>query len=233
MKRYFVTGTGTGVGKTFVTCALARLARDRGLNVVAHKPIETGCPMLDGRRQGEDQRALLAASSPWLATLDDGEVQYGSYQFTDPVAPAVAAEREGVEIDFARIGAVLGRAGRTPKGEPIDVLVVEGAGGWRVPISDRADMGDLARLVRGEIIVVGTAGLGTINHSLLTLEAVIRDGFEVAALVLSNLPNELEAMVQSNVEEIQKRWPGRLLLVNDLEQLLPFHVEHEPPRETL
>lgn len=230
--RYFVTGTGTGVGKTFVTCSLATLARDRGLDVVAHKPIETGCPTIDGTRQGEDQRLLHDASSHWLRSVNDQDVRFGSYQFAAPLAPSVAAALEGTSVDLQRIARTLELASKKPNGASIDVFLVEGAGGWRVPVTETHDMGDLARLVGGEVIVVGLAGLGTINHSLLTLEAVERDGFAVAALVLSNRPDDDAVMVSRNVREIERRWTGRILLLNDLEQLLPLHVEHPQLLET-
>jgi dethiobiotin synthetase len=217
-KRYFVTGTGTGVGKTYVTCTLTMLARQRGLQVVAHKPIETGCSVVDGTRRGEDQMLLRAASSPWLQEVDDERVQYGCYQLDQPLAPSVAAAREGVQIDLSQIQQVMERAGLTLKKEPVDLFLVEGAGGWRVPITDRHEMRDLARMVGGSVIVVGAAGLGTINHSLLTVEAVERDGHQVAALVLSNRLEDVE--VRTNVAEIQKRWSGRVLVVAELSELL-------------
>ncbi len=231
MKRYFVTGTGTGVGKTFVTCRLATLGVEQGLAVVAHKPIETGCPWVDGRRQGEDQTMLRRASSAWAETLAP-EVGFGTYQFVAPLAPSVAAALEGRSVDLGRIQGVLDQATRGPDGAPIDLFLVEGAGGWRVPITDHTDMSHLARMVGGEVIVVSLATLGTINHSLLTLEAVERDGLAVAALVLSNRPEDDEVMVRQNVAEIQKRWTGRVLLLNDLAQLLPLHVERSQTRET-
>lgn len=224
-KRYFITGTGTGVGKTFVTCELARLARARGLEVVAHKPIETGCPIVNGKRRGEDQTLLCLASSPWLQEIDDEGVKFGCYQLELPLAPSVAAAHEKVEIDMPWIERILARASVTPCEKPADLFLVEGAGGWRVPISDAHGMRDLARMVerigwRKVVIVVASATLGTINHSLLTIEAVERDGFGVAALVLSNRPEDSLAMVRSNIDEIQKRWPGRILTIDQLDQLL-------------
>lgn len=228
-KRFFVTGTGTGVGKTFVTCAIASLAKQRGLQVVAHKPIETGCELVEGGRVGADQKLLRLASSSWLHDRTD-EVAVGTYQLAAALAPSVAARQENRTLDMQRIGETLERAEQTPSGGRVDVLLVEGAGGWRVPITDQHEMRDLARLVGGEILVVGLATLGTINHSLLTVEAVEREGHSIAALVLSNRPDDDEAMVRSNVEEIQKRWSGRVLQISELGQVL--HVERGQTRET-
>lgn len=218
--RYFVTGTGTGVGKTFVTCSLATLARRRGLDVVAHKPIETGCLSVDGKLVGDDQGRLCEASSSWLRASGDDEVAFGTYQFQHPLAPLAAAALEGEAIDMARIQRAIERASRGPK-RVVDLLLVEGAGGWRVPITPQHDMSSLARLVGGQVLVVGLATLGTINHSLLTLEAVERDGLSIAALVLSNRPEDSRSAVEGNVEQIRARWGGRVLLVNELDQLLP------------
>ena len=223
MKRYFVTGTGTGVGKTFVTCSLVARARARGLSVLAHKPIETGCPVIEGQLRGDDQGLLHQAST----TLgDDPALQWGVYQFALPAAPLVAEKDAGQTIDRGRIKAVLTGA---PK---VDLFLVEGAGGWRVPITDQHDMSDLAGLVGGAVIVVGLATLGTISHSLLSLEAIERDGFQIAALVLSNRPEDDRASVESNLVEIQRRWSGRVLLISDLDELLPLHVEHPQTHET-
>jgi dethiobiotin synthetase len=201
---YFVTGTDTGVGKTFVTTALARLATQRGQRVFAFKPIETGVPPADaaGIRLGEDQRALVAAAGGW----QDGELS-GLYQFDLPAAPLVAAEAEGRSIDFAAIDRVLA-AGRTGA----DLVLVEGAGGWRVPIWDGIDMGGFAKRLGLPVLVVARAGLGTINHSLLTVEAAEREGCTVTAVVLSVQPEDDLEFSRSNAEQISRAWPGRVVV---------------------
>jgi len=209
MRGLFVTGTDTGVGKTFVTCALARRARARGMRVFAFKPVETGSP--DGRL-GEDQEKLIEAAGGW----QEGELQ-GVYQFALPAAPLVAAEAEGRTIDLGRIDAVLQRGS-----ESADLVLVEGAGGWRVPITADVDMAGLAARVDIPVVVVARAGLGTINHSLLTLEAVEREGLQIRGLVLSRRPGDVE-LVESNVEQIGRRWPGRIVVFGgDLESLDPI-----------
>ena len=205
MKRgYFVTGTDTGVGKTFVTTALARLATSRGHRVFAFKPIETGVPPADaaGVRLGEDQRALVSAAGGW----QNGELR-GLYQFDLPAAPLVAAEAEGRTIDFAEIDRVfaLGR-------EQSDFVLVEGAGGWRVPIWGEVDMGAFAKRLGLPVLIVARAGLGTINHTLLTVEAVERQGCSVGAVVLSVKPDDDVPFSRSNAEQISRVWSGRLVL---------------------
>jgi dethiobiotin synthetase len=182
--RIFVTGTDTGVGKTFVSTALLRAGRARGWDVVGWKPIETGCTPV-----AADARALSEAGGRALAP---------SYAFAMPAAPAVAAAREGVMID---VDAIVERA-RALTG---DLVIVEGAGGWRVPITDDVDMGELARRVGWPVLIVGRAALGTINHTLLTLEAVADGGCSIHGVVLSVLPTDDHDFARSNRDEIAKR----------------------------
>ncbi len=218
---YFVTGTGTGVGKTFISCALARRARELGVHrVLGFKPIETGCSRDGvGRLVGADQQLLCEAAGSW----QNGLVR-GVYQFEPPVAPLVAAEQTGVEIDVDRITATLAAA-------PADFVVVEGAGGWRVPITPHVDMAALARQIGLPVIIVAEATLGTINHSLLTIEAVERDRQTIAGVVLSRRPDSHLEHVLDNAKRISARWSGRVLVVAqpmDLDPLLTDVV----PRET-
>ncbi len=197
MKGLFVTGTDTGVGKTFVSCALIRAARAAGHRVFAFKPIETGC--VNGF--GEDQTALAEAA---------GDVPRGTYRLALPAAPWVAALAEGVDIDLDRIGEdlVAGAAAA-------DRVLVEAAGGWRVPITSTGDTSALARLCGLPVLVVARAGLGTINHTLLTLEAIGRDQLPIAGVVLSVRPDEDPEFAESNAQQICARsgvqvavWPA-------------------------
>ncbi len=187
MKGLFVTGTDTGVGKTFVSCALIRAARAAGHRVFAFKPIETGCPAGDW---GEDQRALAEAAT---------DVVRGTYRLSLPAAPWVAAQAEGVEIDLNRV------ATDFLAGNEADRVLVEAAGGWRVPITRAGDTSDLARLCALPVLVVARAGLGTINHTLLTLEAIHRDGLSLAGVVLSVRREDDHAFASSNAQQIRER----------------------------
>ena len=197
-KGFFITGTGTGVGKTHVTAALARLGCSLGKRVFAFKPIETGCMWIDGALTGADQSILCEAAGGWQTG-----VLRGAYQFEPAVAPAVASPT----IDLERVQQAL-----LEGIEQADLILVEGAGGWRVPITATQDMGSLARVCGFPVIVVGSAGLGTINHSLLTIESIERDQLEIAAVVLSQLPTDSAEMAQSNARQIQLRWRGLVLV---------------------
>ena len=213
MTGYFVTGTDTGVGKTHVTQALARCARLLGKKVFAFKPIETGCEGIDGELIGADQQALWTASGQW----QEGELR-GAYKLRSPVAPLVAAEQEGQQIDFDRIGRIL-RDGASQA----DVTLVEGAGGWRVPLTAQHDMNELARQMGLPMIVVARATLGTINHSLLTIDAIERDGCAVAALVLSRRAEENAEFAENNAYQISRRWQGTILIYEGQDEMFqPF-----------
>jgi dethiobiotin synthetase len=191
----FITGTDTGVGKTTVTAALAHHARSKDLSVFAFKPIETG--------GSEDQQRL----------------GNGLYTLTQPRAPWVASQLDGIEIDLDLIISTVSR-------ETAEVVLVEGAGGWRVPITATADMGELARRLGYPVIVVARAGLGTINHSLLTLEAIERDGLKVAALVLSQLPTDDPAVTRSNFSQIAHRWEGCIVIFDGTSRSLEALFSH-------
>jgi dethiobiotin synthetase len=207
MTGYFVTGTDTDVGKTFVTCALARRARSRGRKVFAFKPIETGCSQdSDGRYRGADQTLLVEASGDWQR----GPLA-GLYQLPRPVAPLVAAQAAGTTFD---LGLIVDTVTTAAAAHQVEVTLVEGAGGWRVPITPDADMARLARELGLPVLIVARAGLGTINHSLLTVEAVVRDGLVPAAVVLSLRPGESRAAAQVNRTEIHRRWAGPVVILD-------------------
>ena len=193
MNGFFVTGTDTGVGKTFVTAAIAREALADGRRVFAFKPIETGCTEVDGALRGDDQEVLVQAAGGWQV----GSLR-GLYQFREPVAPLVVSRETGIGIDLAAIKALVDDT-------RADLTLVEGAGGWRVPITESVDMSGLARLLELPVLLVARAGLGTINHSLLTAEAIERDGCQLHAIVLSCLPSDSRSFADSNAAEIERR----------------------------
>jgi dethiobiotin synthetase len=217
MTGLFVTGTDTGVGKTVVTAALSRRLRERGLRVFAFKPIETGCTVdVRGERMGDDQRTLCAAAGGWQS----GELA-GLYRLLAAVAPSVAAEAERVTIDIDRVVEVARRgAGQA------DVTIVEGAGGWRAPLSRESDVSSLARALGWPVVVVARATLGTINHTVLTLEAAERDGCQIAGVVMSRRPEESLEFARSNAFQIEQTAGQPVTIFDgDARVLDVFHVE--------
>jgi dethiobiotin synthase len=149
--------------------------------VFGFKPIETG--VVPGR-DGEDQQLLCDAAGGWQS----GELR-GVYRFRQPAAPRVAAEAEGASIELARIGSVY-QAGLRTTPTP-EVVLVEGAGGWRVPITNEADTSTLAKAIGLPVLVVARAGLGTINHTLLTIEALGRRDVPIAGVVMVGPPDDV------------------------------------------
>lgn len=205
MKRgVFVTGTGTGAGKTFVTALLARRAVAAGERVFAFKPIETGCPLVADGRRGEDQELLARAAGDW----QQGDLR-NLYCFERPLAPLAAALAEDRTIDLFHVERTFVKGA-----EDADLCLVEGAGGWRVPITANEDMASLAKRLDLPVIVVGLSGLGTINHSLLTIEAVRGDGCEVEQVILSRRPDDDLGFAQDNAAEI-RRLSGCLVRLSD------------------
>ncbi len=192
----FVSGTGTGVGKTTVACALLAEASERGLRTCALKPAESGCVRgSSGELVPEDAIRLLAAMTADLR-LDE----VCGFRYEAAVAPGVAARSEGSEMAITDVQAMLARA----RAVGCEVLLVEGAGGIMVPVGPELTVADLMVGLGLAVLVVATDGLGTINHTVLTLEALWSRGVEVAGVVLCGANGESdEGFVRSNAREIE------------------------------
>jgi dethiobiotin synthetase len=174
-----VTGTDTGIGKTVVSCALAARARQLGLRVAAMKPLESGLterPVLDGRVQSDGERLRDAAGGT------DDLALVRPYALEEPLAPMVAAQRAGVTIDLAVLDAARDQLARDR-----DLLLVEGAGGLLVPITDMVSYATLFRRWGGDVVVVAGNRLGVINHVLLTVRVAEAEGLTVRGIVLTAL----------------------------------------------
>ncbi|HEV3228601.1 MAG TPA: dethiobiotin synthase [Solirubrobacteraceae bacterium] len=212
MRGCFVTGTDTGAGKTVVAAAVAASLRSRGHTVVACKPVLTGTvaePPGESAWPADDE--LLGAATgrpPWAVA---------PLRFGPAVSPHLAAELAGEPIDPRRLVATVRRAA-----EGSDAVVVEGVGGLLVPLtSEGYSVRDLARELALPVIVAARAGLGTISHSLLTLEAARAGGLDVRAVVLTPWPEEPGRLERSNRETIRKL--GSIAV-----HTLPLVAEPEP-----
>jgi dethiobiotin synthetase len=206
MRGLFVTGTDTGVGKTEIACAIVAGARAAGVDAVGMKPAQSG------HTPGEPSDAdRLRAASGGVEPLE----ALCPYSLAAPLAPAVAARLEGRELSLARI---IDQA-RALAARHAAVLV-EGAGGLIVPLTERETYADLAVALGLPVVVVARAGLGTVNHTALTVEALRRRGLEVAAIVLNRVAPEDDPSVPYNAAEIArvtKREPiGPLPFVRDI-----------------
>lgn len=189
MRGFFVTGTGTEVGKTVVAAALARTLADSGEQVAVFKPAVTG---LDDPEETDHALLRRAAGS------DQSDDEIAPYRYGPPASPHLAAAQAGEEIDPGQL-----RVGARSAAAGADVLVCEGVGGLLVPLADGYLVRDFAADLALPVIVAASPGLGTINHTLLTLEAARAAGLTVAAVVLTPWPEEPSAIEHSNLETIE------------------------------
>ena len=200
----FVTGTDTGVGKTHVSAALLRAARSSGLRVCGYKPVASGCERdAGGALRNEDALALLAASG-----ADETYEAVNPYAFEPPLAPHIAASEAGVEVDLRVLDAAADRlAGRH------DWLLVEGAGGWRVPLNGSADFSDWVSARGWPVLLVVGMRLGCVSHALLTAESIRARGLHLVGWVANELPprqDRLDENRQTLVERIGAPLLGRI-----------------------
>jgi len=192
---FFVTGTDTGVGKTRVAVALLNALARAGADVAGFKPVASGCTRRDGRLVNDDAMALFRAS-----TVDAAYDEVNPYAFEQAIAPHVAARQVGVTIDRARI-----RASYEKLVARADFVVVEGAGGWLVPLGADSTMADIAGDLGLPIVLVVAMRLGCINHALLTAQAIAAGGQRLAGWVANDpqpsMP-EREASVAAILERV-------------------------------
>jgi dethiobiotin synthetase len=189
MSAYFVTGTDTEIGKTFITSALLhRFALD-GRSAVGMKPVAAG---LDGQGLNEDVEQLIAASS-----VKADRALVNPYAFKSAIAPHLAAAEEGRDIRFAPIHAALADLRRQA-----DVVLVEGVGGFRVPLGPEGDSADLAETLGLPVILVVGLRLGCINHALLTMEAIAARGLSLAGWV-ANCVDPLMLRPEENIATLR------------------------------
>jgi dethiobiotin synthetase len=200
----FITGTGTGVGKTYVGALIARALRNAGTNVGVYKPVASGCELHDGQVISSDAVALWdAAGCP--ATLD----RVCPQRFAAPLAPHLAARAEGRRVD-----AELLRDGIQFWQDSADFVLVEGAGGLMSPVSDDDYNADLAEEFGFPLLVISANVLGTINATLQTVITAntFRDGLDVAGIVLNSpAPAAGDFSVDSNANELARRCVAPLL----------------------
>lgn len=189
----FITGTDTGVGKTLVTAALALFLRKRGLDVGVMKPVETGVD--DPTRLGDDAELLR-----WAAASQDEPDLISPYRLRAPLAPVLAAEAEKIRIIFGDLVAAANTLASRH-----DYLLIEGAGGLMVPLSGSVLLIDLVKTLEFPLLTVCRPGLGTINHTLLTVHAARSMDIPVAGYMVNNMPlqpNAAEAAAPNALVEV-------------------------------
>jgi dethiobiotin synthetase len=194
MRGIFITGTGTEVGKTVVAAAAARTLVAAGERVAVFKPVVSGLDDYESSDELPDHELLRRAAD---SNQTDDEI--APYRYGPAVSPHLAAHLAGSDIDPARLRAAADTAARGA-----DVLVCEGVGGFLVPLTLGYLVRDLARDLGLPVLIAAQPGLGTINHSLLTIEATRAVGLQVAGVVLTPWPDEPEPIHESNLESIRR-----------------------------
>lgn len=204
----FVTGTDTGVGKTRVAAGLCRAFAAHGSRVAAMKPVASGCSASPQGLRNEDALALLGAIN-----VPASYAEVNPYAFAAAIAPHIAAREAGEHIDLERIHQTYAQLAARA-----DVVVVEGIGGWLVPLNERDSAADLAVRWRLDVILVVGMRLGCLNHALLTAEAIERRGLRLRGWIANAFEPRFERLPE-NVAAIGERLFAPCLAV------LPFEAE--------
>ena len=192
MSGLFITGTDTGIGKTFVSSLLIKLLAEEDLNVVGMKPIASGAKVIDGSLKNEDALSLIEASNVM--------VDYKSinpYVFEPAISPHIAAEEAGIEIDLDNIKNCFVQLQKSS-----DIVVVEGVGGWYAPLSANCTVADLAEELSLPIILVVGLRLGCLNHALLTAQAIRQSGLPVAGWIANHVEKDFSS-AEKNISTLK------------------------------
>lgn len=193
MKRFFVTGTDTEIGKTTIAAGILHAAHSAGLTTAGVKPVAAGCDITADGPRNDDALALLAQCRP---ALEYGQVNPIALEAA--IAPHIAAQEEGVALGTG----VLADACRAVFALQRDLTLVEGAGGWLVPLNVDETLADLAKMLQAPVIMVVGMRLGCINHALLTAQTIARDGLQLAGWVANYVDPDM-SRPQENLETLK------------------------------
>ncbi len=200
-KSIFIAGTDTDVGKTVVAAGILEAANRKGLSTVAVKPISAGCENTPEGLRNSD--ALLLQSTASISLSYD---QVNPVAFEPPVAPHIAAEQAGRRLDADRIAALC----RGVLMQPADLAVIEGAGGWRVPLNTRQTLADIPKMLNTPVVLVVGMKLGCISHTLLTVESIVRDGLPLAGWVANQIDPDMSCYTE-NLETLKNMLSAPLI----------------------
>ena len=198
---YFIAGTDTDIGKTTIAAGLLYAARQSGLSTVAGKPVASGCIVSPEGLRNADALALLAECSVALTYEEVNPVA-----FEPAIAPHLAAREAGVALTVQSLLEPM----RYLLNKGADFTLIEGAGGWRVPLADQSNLSDLAKALQLPVILVVGVRLGCINHALLTAEAIAQDGLQLAGWV-ANVIDGKTARLEENLATLAERLPAPCL----------------------
>jgi len=207
---YFVTGTDTDVGKTLCALALMEALKQQGLTVAGMKPVSAGCyQTAEGFRNADADKLLAASSKPFTYQT------INPYAFEPAIAPHIAAEQLGVEMQIGRILEHYKNISAQ-----VDRVVVEGAGGWLVPLNSRQSLADVACALKLPVIIVVGMRVGCINHAMLTYCSIQAAGINVAGWIANQIDGDM-ASLNENINCIARKFNAPLLGV------IPFDRTHD------
>lgn len=235
MHQFFLTGTDTDCGKTFISAALLQAAAAQGFTTLGLKPVAAGCQLTADGLRNDDALILQANSSLPLSYAEVNPVALPM-----PCSPHIAAAAAGVRVSIDQLVGYC----RGALGHRADFALIEGAGGWRVPLNEREALSALPKALATPVILVVGVRLGAINMALLTVEAILRDGLTIAGWVANCVQPEMLA-VEENIATLQRLLPAPCLGVIPWQpgatppqiakqlDVVPLNLQKRPPRPTL
>ena len=207
-KAYFITGTDTGVGKTLVASTLLALANQKNLRTLGLKPVAAGGVLKDGKFVNEDAWELMH-----LSNLHPDYSDVNPIALRSAIAPHIAASEESLSMSASSLAAHC-----VQQAQKSEFCVIEGAGGWSVPINESETMADIAVALGYPIILVVGMRLGCINHSLLSAQVIRQSGLGIAGWVANKIDPDMHAY-QENITAIEERLEARMLGIIEWQQV--------------
>jgi dethiobiotin synthetase len=201
-QRFFITGTDTGIGKTYCSRQLLDQNNAQGKTSIALKPLASGCEITPQGLRNEDALLLQAAASIHLPYAE-----INPFAFEPPIAPHLAAAFSGQTISAQ----ALADGCHSAFSHPADLYLIEGAGGWQVPLNQEETWPDFVKLIQADVILVVGMRLGCINHALLTAESILHSGCHLAGWIANALPPDMPYL-QENIAYLKTKIPAPLLL---------------------
>ncbi len=199
---YFITGTDTEIGKTVVSAMLIRYFIERGDKVIGMKPVASGAKPVTNQLQNDDAMQLINASN---VSADYDLVN--PYCFEPPIAPHIAAQQQGTEISVATI-----QQSYQQLANKSDRVIVEGVGGWQVPLNDSQTVADLAVTLSLPVILVVGMRLGCLNHACLTVESILAKGCNLTGWIANSIDPDMSCFDQ-NLATLQQKIDAPMLAV--------------------
>ena len=217
MSGFFITGTDTEIGKTFVSSLLIKILIEEGLTVAGMKPIASGAKITNGILKNDDALSLIEASN-----INADYKDVNPYVFEPAVSPHIAAEEAGVEIDLNKI-----KKSFESLVNKSDVVIVEGVGGWHAPLSYNCTVADLADTLQLPVILVVGLRLGCLNHALLTAQAIRQSGLTIAGWVANHVVKDFSS-AEKNITTLKHflndiPFIGSISYQTNLKKHLPQH----------